>query len=39
MFEELLPRLAGLEVTGTAERVRSNFTNALKRMRVRVTPA
>ena len=39
LFEELLPRLAGLELTGPAERVRSNFTNALKRMPVRVTRA
>jgi cytochrome P450 len=37
MFEELLPRLADLELTGPAERVRTNFTNALKRMPVRVT--
>jgi len=39
LFEELLPRLAGLELTGSAERVRSNFTNALKRMPVRVNAA
>jgi len=39
LFEELLPRLADLELTGPAERVRSNFTNALKRMPVRVTRA
>jgi cytochrome P450 len=39
MFDELLPRLADMEVTGSPERVRSNFTNAFKRMPVRVTPA
>ena len=39
LFEALLPRLADLELTGPAERVRSNFTNALKRMPVRVTRA
>jgi hypothetical protein len=39
MFDELLPRLGDMELTGPVERVRSNFTNALKRMAVRVTPA
>ncbi len=34
-----LPRLADMEATGSLERVRSHFTNALKRMPVRVTPA
>jgi len=37
MFDQLLPRLADLEPTGPVERVRTNFTNALKRMPVRVT--
>jgi cytochrome P450 len=37
MFELLLPRIADMELTGPAERMRSNFTNALKRMPVRVT--
>ena len=39
MFDALLPRLAGFELTGRPERMRTNFTNALKRMPVRVTPA
>jgi cytochrome P450 len=37
MFELLLPRLADLELTAPPERMRTNFTNALKRMPVRVT--
>jgi cytochrome P450 len=37
MFEELLPRLASIELTGPARRVQSNFTNAYKAMPVRVT--
>jgi cytochrome P450 len=37
MFDELLPRLADIELTGRPERMRTNFTNALKRMPVRVT--
>ena len=36
MFEMLLPRLAELELTAPPERMRTNFTNALKRMPVRV---
>jgi cytochrome P450 len=39
MFEMLLPRLAELELTAPPERMRTNFTNALKRMPVRVTAA
>jgi cytochrome P450 len=39
MFDLLLPRLAELELTGTPERMRTNFTNALKRMPVRVRVA
>jgi cytochrome P450 len=39
MFEELLPRLADMEPTGSIERMRTNFTNALKRMPVRATAA
>jgi cytochrome P450 len=39
MFDMLLPRLADLELTGVPERMRTNFTNALKRMPVRVTAA
>ncbi len=37
MFDLLLPRLADLELTAPPERMRTNFTNALKRMPVRVT--
>jgi cytochrome P450 len=37
MFDALLPRLADIEVLGPTERMRTNFTNALKRMPVRVT--
>ncbi len=37
LFDELLPRLDTLEVTGPVERMRTNFTNAIKRMPVRVT--
>jgi cytochrome P450 len=39
MFEMLLPRLAHLELTAPPERMRTNFTNALKRMPVRVQVA
>lgn len=37
LFDELLPRLDALEVAGPVERMRTNFTNAIKRMPVRVT--
>jgi cytochrome P450 len=37
MFEELIPRLANLEITGPVERLRSNFINGIKHMPVRVT--
>ena len=39
MFDLLLPRLAGLELLGPPERMRTNFTNALKRMPVRAETA
>jgi cytochrome P450 len=39
MFDMLLPRLADLELVGRPERMRTNFTNALKRMPVRVEAA
>jgi cytochrome P450 len=39
MFEELLPRLASIELTGPPRRVQSNFTNALKALPVRVSTA
>ena len=39
MFDLLLPRIADIEPGGPVERMRTNFTNAFKRMPVRVTPA
>jgi len=39
MFEELLPRLADIELTGPVVRLRSNFINGIKHMPVRVRPA
>jgi hypothetical protein len=39
MFEELLPRLASIERNGPVRRIRTNFTNALKRMPVRAVAA
>jgi cytochrome P450 len=39
MFDALLPRLADIELVGPVERMRTNFTNALKRMPVRLTEA
>jgi cytochrome P450 len=39
MFDELLPRVADMQLTGPVQRMRTNFTNALKRMPVRVTLA
>jgi cytochrome P450 len=36
MFEEMVPRLKSLEITGPIERLRSNFINGIKHMRVRV---
>jgi cytochrome P450 len=36
MFEELVPRVAGVEVTGPPRRIRSNFANGFKRMPVRL---
>lgn len=38
-FEELLPRLADIELAGKVDRLRSNFFNGIKRFPVRVTPA
>ena len=37
MFEELLPRLAGIELAGDVRRVRSNFVNGIKSLPVTVT--
>ncbi|RKS77251.1 cytochrome P450 [Actinomadura pelletieri DSM 43383] len=39
MFEELLPRLADIRVSGDVRRVRSNFVNGIKHMPVTVTLA
>jgi cytochrome P450 len=39
LFDQLLPRLADMELTGPVRRVRSNFTNALKAMPVRASAA
>ncbi|MFH7334125.1 cytochrome P450 [Streptomyces sp. KHY 26] len=39
MFEELIPRLAGIRLAGDVPRVRSNFVNGIKRLPVEVTPA
>ncbi|HEX6331598.1 MAG TPA: cytochrome P450 [Actinomycetota bacterium] len=39
LFQELLPRLADIELAGPVERMRSNFVNGLKHMPVRVTLA
>jgi cytochrome P450 len=39
MFEELLPRIASIEPAGPPRRIRTNFTNALKAMPVRVAAA
>ena len=37
LFQELLPRLDGIELIGPVERIRSNFVNGIKRMPVRVS--
>ncbi|MGI5466856.1 cytochrome P450 [Streptomyces sp. CA-132043] len=37
MFEELIPRLADIRVTGKIPRVRSNFVNGIKKLPVEVT--
>lgn len=39
LFQELLPRLASIEVAGPVERMRSNFVNGIKHMPVRVALA
>ena len=39
MFEELLPRLRDVELTGPVTRLRSNFINGVKHMPVRVRTA
>jgi cytochrome P450 len=37
MFEELIPRLRTIELTGDVRRVRSNFVNGIKTLPVRVS--
>jgi cytochrome P450 len=37
LFQEMLPRLASMEIVGDVERIRSNFVNGIKRMPVRIT--
>jgi cytochrome P450 len=39
LFEELLPRIADVELAGEVPRIRSNFVNGIKKFPVRVTPA
>jgi cytochrome P450 len=39
LFQELLPRLRSIELTGPVERMRSNFVNGIKHMPVRVEHA
>lgn len=39
MFEELIPRIGSIELTGDVRRVRSNFVNGIKTLPVRITPA
>lgn len=39
MFEELLPRISGIELAGDVRRVRSNFVNGIKDLPVTVTLA
>jgi cytochrome P450 len=37
LFQELIPRLDSIELTGPVVRIRSNFVNGIKRMPVRVS--
>ncbi|GAA4059516.1 hypothetical protein GCM10022233_35640 [Streptomyces shaanxiensis] len=39
MFEELIPRIAGIRPAGDVPRVRSNFVNGIKKLPVEVTLA
>jgi cytochrome P450 len=39
VLEELLDRVAAIEITGAPDRLRSNFINGIKHLPVRVTPA
>jgi cytochrome P450 len=36
LFQELLPRLRSIELTGPVQRMRSNFVNGIKHMPIRV---
>jgi cytochrome P450 len=37
LFQELIPRLRGIEATADARRMRSSFINGIKSLPVRVT--
>lgn len=39
MFEELLPRIADIELAGDVKRIRSNFVNGIKKFPVKITAA
>jgi cytochrome P450 len=39
LFEELLPRLGDVQITGPIDRLRSNFIAGIKRLPITVTPA
>jgi cytochrome P450 len=39
LFQELIPRLRSIELTGPVTRIRSNFVNGIKQMPVRVVAA
>jgi hypothetical protein len=39
LFEELVPRVERIELAGEPKRLRSNFTNGLKQLPIRVTLA
>lgn len=39
MFEELLPRIKDIQLTGEVKRIRSNFVNGIKAFPVTITPA
>jgi cytochrome P450 len=38
LFQELLPRLRSIEITGSVERIRSDFVNGIKKMPVQIHP-
>ena len=39
LFEELLPRLSDVRITGPIDRLRSNFIAGIKRLPIEITPA